>query len=210
MNVLSLSDAVSVEVTRSTPNDARSTLIDQLRARLHPKGRFVVQHYRNGERINEYQFPNGIVDEGANRLLGVMFNAATQIGTWYIGLINNSGFTALANTDNYDNIDQAGNGWDEFASYTDANNAGSAVTRPTWPENAPSARSITNSTVAIFDITATATVKGVFVVGGTNAQTKSDHTAGTANALWATALFASGDVPVVNGDQLKITYTVSA
>jgi hypothetical protein len=53
-------------------------------------------------------------------------------------------------------------------------------------------------------------VKGIFIAGGTNAQTKNDHTAGTANTLWSTALFSGGDVTVQNGDQLKVTYTVNA
>ena len=52
-------------------------------------------------------------------------------------------------------------------------------------------------------------MKGVFLAGGiANAQNKNDHTSG--GTLWATALFTSGDVVVANGDQLKVTYTVSA
>lgn len=176
---------------------------------VKPTGRFVVEHYRNGKRINEYHFPNGITNEGKNKLLGLMFNQATQIGTWYLGLIDAAGFTALANTDDYDNINQAANGWDEFTNYTDANNANSATTRPEWQENSPSAQSITNSTVAIFNITGSGTVKGVFLAGGiANANLKGDHAPG--GTLWATALFSSGDVAVQNGDQLKVTYSVSA
>ena len=83
------------------------------------------------------------------------------------------------------------------------------VTRPTWTEGAASANSITNSATVNFDITGAGTVKGVFLAGGTNAQTKGDHTAGASHKLWATALFSGGDVVVANGDQLKVTYTVS-
>jgi hypothetical protein len=49
---------------------------------------------------------------------------------------------------------------------------------------------------------ASGTVKGIFI---TSNNTKS----GTSGKLWSTALF-SADVPVVNGDQLKITYTLNA
>lgn len=172
-------------------------------------GKFVVQHWRNGQRINEYHIQNGIVNEGKNKLLNVFFDAATQITTWYLGLIDNSGFTALANDDIYDDINQAGNGWDEFSNYTDANNGNSALTRPQWTTNPASAQSITNTTLAIYDITASGTVKGVFAAGGGTApQTKGDHD--PSSTLWATALFTSGDVVVQNGDQLKVTYTVSA
>ena len=61
----------------------------------------------------------------------------------------------------------------------------------------------------MFDITASGTVKGLFLAGGdATAQTKADHTSGS--VLWATALFTSGDVAVNDEDQLKVTYSVSA
>ncbi|MHC4301285.1 MAG: hypothetical protein ACYS7Y_28790 [Planctomycetota bacterium] len=173
------------------------------------RGSFVVEHWRAGKRINEYHFDNGIVNEGKNKLLDVMFDGATQITTWYLGCIDNSGYTALADADTYDNIDQAGNGWDEFKNYTDGNNADNTTTRPVWPADPASAQSITNSTVAVYNITGSGTVKGIFAVGGGSApQTKGDHASGS--TLWATALFTSGDVAVQNSDQLKVTYTVSA
>lgn len=173
------------------------------------RGKFVAELWRDGKCIRSEEFHNGIVDQGKNLLLDVMFHGTTAIATWYIGLISGSGFTALASDDIYDDIDQAGNGWDEFASYTDPANANSAVTRPAWTEGAASAASITNGTVVSFDITGSGTVKGLFLAGGTNAQTKSDHTA-SGNYLWATALFSGGDVTVASSDTIKVTYTVSA
>ena len=114
----------------------------------------------------------------------------------------------LAAADIYDNIDQAGNGWDEFKSYTDPANADSTVTRPVWNPDPASAQSITNSSQTVFDITAGGTVKGLAIVGrGAAASTKGDHAAD--GTLWATALFDQGDTVVVNTDQLKITYTVN-
>lgn len=172
-------------------------------------GRYVVEHWRAGEKINEYHFPNGITNEGKNHILDVQFHAVAAMSAWYMGLIDNLNYSALAAADTYDNIDQAGNGWDEFDLYTDAGNGDSATTRPAWDEAAASAQSITNNTVTVFDITGAGTVKGLFLVAGTNANVKGDHTAGTAHKLWATALF-SGDVAVLNADQLKVTYTVSA
>ncbi|MHA2265646.1 MAG: hypothetical protein ACXAEN_24915, partial [Candidatus Thorarchaeota archaeon] len=141
--------------------------------------------------------------------LDIMFDGATQITTWYLGIIDQAGFTALDNTDIYDDINQAGNGWDEFSGYTDANNGDSTTTRPVWQTDAASGQSISNSTTSVYDITGNGTVKGLFTVGGgTSPQLKGDHTIGS--TLWATALFTSGDVPIQNGDQLKVTYTVSA
>lgn len=176
---------------------------------LKLKGKYVVSQWRDGKRINEWHFHNDITNEAKNKLFDVHFHADTAITSWFLGLIDNAGYTALADTDTYDDIDQAGNGWDEFQSYTDAGNGDSATTRPAWPEDAASGQSITNSAVAIFDITGTGTVKGLFLVGGiANANLKGNHEPG--GNLWATALFGSGDVAVQNGDQLKVTYTVSA
>jgi hypothetical protein len=179
---------------------------DQLQAR----GRFVVEHFRKGEKIGHYEFPNGITNEGKNKLLDVMFHAQSAITTWWLGLIDNSGYSALAAGDTYANINQAGNGWDEFTDYTDAGNGGSASTRPEWTEGAASGQAITNGSPVVFDITDSGTVKGLFLVGGAaNAQNKGDYQAAGA-VLWATALFGTGDVPVNAQDQLKVTYTVSA
>ena len=142
MNKLSLSQEAGVELVRSA---AKSL--------LNPRGHFKVEHWRNGKRINEYVFPNGITNEGKNKLLNVMFHGTTAVATWWLGLVDNSGYTALAATDTYDDINQVANGWDEFTSYTDAGNGGSASTRPQWNEGAASGQSITNSSPAVFDLT---------------------------------------------------------
>jgi hypothetical protein len=177
---------------------------------LQPRGRLVVEHFRNGLKIGQYEFPNGITNEGKNKLLDVMFHGVSPITTWWLGMIDNAGYTALAATDAYANIGQAGNGWHEFTSYTDAANSGSASTRPEWTEGAASGQAISNASPVVFDITGSGAVKGLFLVGGAaGAQNKSDHTASGA-VLWATALFNTGDVPVNPSDQLKVTYTVSA
>jgi len=176
-------------------------------------GQFQVEHWRDGVLLDIYSFKNGITNEGKNNLLDTHFDLGSQVTAWYMALVDNANFTALANDDTYDDIDQAGNGWDEFKSYTDAGNASSTTTRPVWAPDAASAQSISNSTQEVFDITGSGTVKGVAIVGAASgatatANTKGDHAAD--GVLWATALFDQGDTAVVNGDQLKITYTVSA
>ena len=198
---LNLSQNAGVEVVRPVKPQAASN--------LSPRGRFQVEHWRDGRLVGVYEFPNGITNEGKDQILDTQFDAATQITTWYLGLIDNANFTALAAADTYDEIDQAGNGWDEFSDYTDPGNGDSATTRPVWNPDAASSQTITNGTVVVFDITATGTIKGLFLAGGGTApENKGDHAAGS--TLWATALFDSGDVDVQNGDQLKATYTVTA
>ena len=194
----------------SVGHNAGCSMVRARRAeeQLQPRGKFVVEHFRNGRKIDHYEFPNGITNEGKNKLLDVMFHGVSAITTWWLGMISNSGYTALAAADVYAQI--AGtNGWSEFTDYTDAGNGSSASTRPEWTEGAASGQAVTNSSPVIFDITGSGTVKGLFLVGGiANAHNKSDHTSG--GTLWATAMFGTGDVPVNANDQLKVTYTVSA
>ena len=176
---------------------------------LQPRGRFVVEHFRNGVKIGQYEFPNGITNEGKNKLLDVMFHAVSPVTTWWLGMIDNAGYTAQAATDTYANIGQAGNQWAEFTGYNDAGNGESSSTRPAWTVGAAASQASTNASPVVFDITASGTVVGLFLVGGiANAHNKSDHAAG--GVLWATASFSTGNVPVNPSDQLKVTYTVSA
>lgn len=189
---------------------------NKLKDDFDPQGRFIFEQFRNGKKILELDITNGITVEGKNFLLNLTFHGASgpaKINTWYIGLVDNAGFTAFDETDTYDDIDQAGNGWDEWQDYTDANNGDSAVTRPAWVEAAASSKSITTDTPqAIYDVVAAGdgdVVKGVFICGGPNSQTKGDHTAGSPpNILWSTAAF-SATVNVQTSDQLKVTYTLS-
>lgn len=163
-------------------------------SRFKPKGRFRVEHTdASGKLKGIYEFNNDIVNVGKNDILGVYFSGSTQTASasWAIGLISNSGYSALAASDTMSSHP----GWTEFTSYSQA-------TRVAWGPGSPSSQSVTNSTPATFDINGSGTVKGIFVV---NQNTKS----GTTGTLWATALF-SADVPVTNGDQLKVTYTVNA
>lgn len=155
------------------------------------RGRFQIQHFNKaGELIGTYDIPNGIVDEGINHLLDVGFHAASQITTWYIGLVDNAGFSAFANGDTM----ASHAGWAESTAYSEA-------TRPEWTEDAPASRSITNSTTVDFSINASVTLKGIFIT--------SDNTkGGTTGTLWSSAAFAS-NVTANNGDTLKITYTLS-
>ncbi|KKM96679.1 hypothetical protein LCGC14_1175730 [marine sediment metagenome] len=161
---------------------------------FNPRGKFVVEHFdRFGLFKGRYEFPNGITDEGKDKILDDMFNDGVQTAnaSWFIGLIDLSGFSALADADTMGSH----GGWNEFTSYSEAN-------RVAWGSGAASSESTTNSSPATFNISGSGTVKGVLVP--TN-NTKG----GTSGTLWATALFAA-DVPVSNGDQLKVTYTVSA
>lgn len=157
------------------------------------EGRWQAEHYRQGQLLNKYDFPNDITNQGKNSLFEIMFHDGTQIAnsSWFIGLISNSGYSALAAAD----VMSSHAGWTEFTGFSQS-------TRVAWGAGAAASQSITNASPATFDITSSGTVKGIFVVSNS---TKG----GTTGTLWSTALF-SADVPVANGDQLRVTYTVSA
>jgi hypothetical protein len=139
---------------------------------FQPRGFFEVEHWRHGLLMATYRFKNGITNEGKDHIFNVHFDAATPVTIWYMLLIDNANFTALNAADTYDDIDQAGNGWDEFKTYTDNANASNPNTRPIWNPDPASGQSISNGTQTIFDITGTATVKGLGIVGGTHCLTK--------------------------------------
>lgn len=163
------------------------------RTKLPLAGRFGAALYRRGRFYQQLRFPNDITNQGKNDLFDIMFHDGTQIASssWFIGLISNASYSALAATDTM----SSHAGWTEFTGYSQSN-------RVAWGPGASSGQTITNSSAATFDINTSGTVKGVFI-------TTNNSKSGTSGRLWATALFTA-DVPVVNTDQLRITYSVSA
>ena len=155
------------------------------------KGRFKVEHVRDGKVIAIKHIQNAVVNEGIDAILDIMFHAESQITTWYLGLINDADSADLLATDTMTSHPN----WTEDQSYTEAN-------RQEWTEDAASGQEITNSTYVAFSINATVTISGIFCC--------SDNTkGGTSGILWATGLFTDGNVEAVSGDTLNVTYTVS-
>lgn len=180
------------ELIRPIPQSA-----DQLQCR----GRFQVEHWRDGKLIGTHSIRNAVTNEGKNKLLDVMFHGVTAIGTWYVLLVDGAGTPTLAAGDTYAQINGT-NGWDEFTTYTES-------TRQEWTEGAAASQSITNASPLVFNISGSGSVYGLGVVGGgSTPSTKNDAAGG--GSLWAAAQFSSGTVSVLNGDQLKVTYTVNA
>lgn len=139
---------------------------------------------------------NGVTDAGITSLLNIMFRSGTQITTWYLGLIDNAGFVALASGD----TSASHSGWSEVATGNISNSV-----RPTWSPGAPSSGAIVNGTTVDFNMinTSSLTVKALFLI--------SDSTkGGTSGTLFSTAAFTGGTQATNNGDTLKVTYTVAA
>ena len=132
---------------------------------------------------------NAVTHQGCDHVLDTVLHNQTQSATWFIGLVNNTAWSAFADADTL----ASHAGWTEDTSYTG--------TRKEWTEGASSGQQITNGTTVDFAMSGTTTIKGAFLC---------DVTSGTAGKLFCTALFTGGDQGVGNGDTLKVTYTVSA
>ena len=158
---------------------------------LKMRGQYQLVHKRNGEVLSVQEFHNDITNQGLDAILDIMFHANTQITTWYMGLIDNSGYSAVANADTM----SSHAGWNEFTTYSQA-------TRPEWTEGASSSQVMTNSAAIQFSITGSGTLKGILLASNS---TKG----GTTGTLWSTALF-SANLIVTSGDTLELTYSISA
>jgi len=202
----SLKDRASCQVVRGQRNPSCDG--------FDPRGYWLVEHFRKGIKIGERKCRNLITNEGRNNLLEVHFHSGTQITTWYIGLINNSGSPTPALGNTYAAIRASGsaNNWNELTVGAYKIGADAAI-RGTWTPGAASSQTITNATPITFIITATGdgmTVYGLFLSGGhTDCEDQGDYSA-SGGVLWCATAFNGDPIPVQEDDELKVTYTVDA
>lgn len=164
------------------------------RQRLNVGGMFYVECIGPDGQLRWSDYAkNGVANAGLDDLLNKYFRNGTTASAWYLGLIDNAGYTALAAADTI----SSHAGWTEATYYSNSN-------RPTWGPAASSGQSIVNGTTSDFNINAnTKAVKGLF--------TCTDNTVGgTAGLLFSTAAFSGGVQNCNSGDTLKCTYTMSA
>ncbi len=155
------------------------------------QGFFVGQGYtKDGEPMGEAFCLNGVTNAGIESNENVYFGAATQITTWYLGLINASGFTALSAAD----TSASHAGWTELTSYDEA-------TRQSWTPGSASGRTITNPVSATFTISATVSIQGAFLI---SVSTKG----GATGVIWATGSFSTA-YSLVDDQTFKLTYTLT-
>lgn len=129
--------------------------------------------------------PNGTTTAGINDMLNVYFGASTQRTSWYIGLIDNASYSAVAVGDTA----SSHAGWIE--------NNGYSGNRPAWSVGAAAGGLISNATPIVFTITVTGTVlRGTFC---------SSASSGTSGMLYSTSVFSNSKTMNV-GDTLTTTY----
>lgn len=166
-------------------------------------GFFTVECYdREGNLKWKEIAKNGVVNIGLNDILNTYFRNGTTFSGWAVGLITGPGPT-LAAADTHDSHA----GWTEDTNYTEA-------TRPLWAPAATVTQSLVNPSFIDFNINASVTISGLFIVGGTIGGGLNDaDTKGSVSAtpvLWATALFTGGDQTLNNLDVLRVNYTLNA
>lgn len=146
------------------------------------------------------EFPNVVATVGKNFMLdqALAGSGYTVVGP-YIGLISSVSWSAVAAGDTM----ASHAGWTE-AGATNAPTYTAPRKTATWA--AASAGTKALSSTATFAMTGTGTVKGAFMVYGTNASTAIDNTLGT---LYSAGTFSNGDKGVGNGDSLYVTYNTN-
>jgi hypothetical protein len=160
-------------------------------------GKFTIQCYdKDGKLKWEDENHNLVVNQGLQYMCGTALTSVTQITTWYIGLYG----AGASNTPAAGDTMASHAGWTEVVPYSNA-------TRPTCTfataTTANPSVATNSASVAVFNINATSTVGGAFLVSNS---TKS----GTTGTLFSAADFsAPGDRSVASGDTLNVTYTLS-
>lgn len=160
-------------------------------------GRFKVQCFdKDGNLKWEDENHNLVVNQGLQYMCGTALTSVAQITTWYLGLYG----AGASNTPAAGDTMASHAGWTEVTPYSNATRP--ACTFATATTANPSVA--TNSaSVAVFNINATSTVGGAFLVSN---NTKG----GSTGTLFSAADFQSpGDRSVASGDTLNVTYTLS-
>ncbi len=140
--------------------------------------------------------PNLLPTEALNNALTQIYKASAYTAAWYVGLVDDAGFTAFAAGDTAAQINGL-NGWTESVDYDEA-------VRQTLTLGSVSAGSVDNSaSLSTFTINATITLRGGFIC--------TDSTkAGTSGVLGGEAAFNEGTQNLVAGNVITVGVTLTA
>lgn len=157
---------------------------------LIANGHVRVECVRDGRVIWVEEGPNLIVTTGRNKLLDETLEGSGYTAAWYMGLIDNSGFSAIAAADTM----ASHAGWAEADEYDEA-------TREAISFGAASSGTKATDADCSFTINATITINGVFIAAS---GTKNE----SASVLFAAKSFAAPR-SCVDNDVLNVSYSAS-
>ena len=136
-------------------------------------------------------FENLVTTVGFNKVLDSAFKTGVTSPTWFVGLVDNASFSAYAAGDTM----SSHSGWIEGVPYSNS-------TRVAFTPSTPASGSTDNSAAkAVFNINATLTIRGAFLVDNS---TKS----GTTGTLYGEGDFSVAR-SVISGDTLNVQVTIS-
>lgn len=144
---------------------------------------------KSGLVIARGTFRNAMTTEGLTACGEAELGGGTQVTTWYMGLINNAGFTALAAGDTM----SSHAGWAELTNYGES-------TRPSVTFGTTSAGVITTTATSDYTISGSRVLKGAFLASNS---TKG----GTTGILRATGSFPGGTQSMSDGQIFSLNYT---
>lgn len=153
-------------------------------------GHVRVECVRDGKVIWIEEGPNLIVTTGRNKLLDETLEGSGYTAAWYMGLIDNAGFSAIAAADTM----ASHAGWAEADEYDEA-------TREAISFGAASSGTKATDADCSFTISATITINGIFIA---SSGTKNE----SASVLFAAKSFSSPRACVDN-DVLNVSYSAS-
>jgi hypothetical protein len=157
------------------------------------KGRYLVEHVRDEEVIGTYEVDNLVLSTAKALILNSMFNAASTLPDWYIGLINNTPTPAIVSAD----VMSSHAGWVE---YNGVQNESLVGQRPLWGRTTATGNTIASTAASIFNFTAAGIVYGLFIASNATL-------GGTSGLLFSAAAFSS-TITVLVGDQMRVTYSL--
>jgi hypothetical protein len=144
-------------------------------------------------------FPNQVTTVGRNDMLDKYFEGVSYSAVWYMGLVDNTSFSAYAAGDTL----AVHTGWLEFLNYTIS---GSSTNRATVSFGTVSGGSLASSATAFTISGAGGTVLGALV---TVTQARNTASNGGAGVLYSAGSFTGGARTVVATDTLNVTYTAT-
>ena len=178
-------DASSVSITRTG-------VVDES---ISATGRYDVECYdAEGNLKWSDSIKNLVVTVGKNDLLDKYFAGTTYTAAWYMGLVDNTSFSAYAAGDTL----ASHSGWLEFLSYTGTNRTTTA-----WASASAGSKSTTSTA---FNINGAGSVLGALMC---TTQAKGTASNGGAGILYSAGSFTGGARTVASGDVINCVYTAS-
>jgi hypothetical protein len=150
---------------------------------------------------------NLVTTEGKNAALTHMLKGSAYTASQALGLIEDTGYSAIAAGNTAGSITAVGggspaNGWNEAPSAT-------VATRGTPSFGTASGGSLATSAAVSFSTLASDTIKGAFLLVRSAAGTAPSTSVGnTSGALLSAGLFSGGDQAVTSSGTLNVTYSL--